>query len=198
MKSAGVAKAVASAVALAFAVTTSPFAQKPADKVREQDRVAAAKQAPRADGAGAEAPTQRFGETVAKLRQVEGNVLVSQESGLASAAESLRLDDRSRVITTANAKATVVYDDGCEITLEPNQRLEIRTDKECAERVVQANTIFKDPGGLAFAAGGTGLVGGATAAALAGVGGGAILGTAGISGLAALLISRQDTAVSPN
>lgn len=198
MKSSGVAKAAASAVALAFAVTTSPFAQKPVDKDRPQDKVAAAKQAPGANAAGAEAPTQRHGETVAKLRQVEGNVLVSQESGLASAEDSLRLEDRSRVITTANAKVIVVYDDGCEVTLEPNQRLEIRTDKECAERVVQADTLFKEPAGLAFAAGGTGLVGGATAAALAGVGGGAIVGTAGISGLAALLISRQDTAVSPS
>lgn len=173
MRSPGVVSAVASAVALACAVTTSPFAQKAGEEAR--------------------APAK----AVAHLRHVEGNVLVSQETGLASAEKGLRLEDRSRVITTANAKAIVAYDDGCEVTLEPNQRLEIRTETECAERLAQADTIFKEPAGIAFASAGTGLAGGATAAALAGVGGGA-LGTAGISGLAALLISRQDTAVSPN
>lgn len=174
MRSPRVVGAVASAVALACAVTTSPFAQQ--------------------GGENARAPAT----TVARLRQVEGNVLVSQESGLASAEEALRLDDRSRVITTANAKAIVTYDDGCEVALEPNQRLEIRTDLKCPERVAQAESIFKEPAGMALAAAGTGLAGGATAAALAGVGGAAVLGTAGVSGLAALLISRQDTAVSPN
>lgn len=172
MKSAGVVKAVVSAVALACAVTTSPFAQTA--------------------GEGARAPAR----TVARLRHVEGNVLVSKEAGLASADEALRLDDRSRVITTANAKAIVAYDDGCEVTLEPNQRLEIRTDKVCAERLAQAETIFKEPAGMALAAG-TGLAGGATAAALAGVGGAAV-GVAGLSGLAALVLARQDTAASPN
>lgn len=176
MKPAGAAKVMASAVALALAVTTSPFAQKAGDPAPDAP-------APRA--------------TVAKLRQVEGNVLVSQESGLASADESLRLDDRSRVITTANAKAIVVYDDGCEVALEPNQRLEIRTDKPCKERLAQAETIFKEPAGIAIATAGGGIVGGATAAALAGVGGG-VLGVAGVTGIAALLSSRQDTAVSPN
>ena len=173
MRSTGVVSAVASAVALACAVITSPLAQK----------------------AGEDAPVPA--RTVADLRLVEGNVLVSQETGLASAEKGLRLEDRSRVITTANAKAIVTYDDGCEVTLEPNQRLEIRDDKACAERVAQADTIFKEPAGIAFAASGTGLVGGATAAALAGVGGG-VLGTAGITGIAALMNSRQDTAVSPS
>ena len=176
IKSAGAAKAMATAAALALTVTTSPFAQKPADP-------------------GAEAPAPRA--TVARLRQVEGNVLVSQESGLASADDALRLDERSRVITTANAKAIVVYDDGCEVTLEPNQRLEIRTDKPCKERLAQAESIFKEPAGIAVATAGGGIVGGATAAALAGVGGG-VLGVAGVTGIAALLSSRQDTAVSPN
>ena len=176
MRSAGVVSAVASAVALACAVTTSPFAQKA--------------------GEGARVPEPA--KTVARLRHVEGNVLVSQETGLASAEQGLRLEDRSRVITTANAKAIVAYDDGCEVTLEPNQRLEIRTETECAERLAQADTIFKEPAGIAFAAAGTGLAGGATAAALAGAAGAGVIGTAGISGLAALLISRQNTAVSPN
>jgi hypothetical protein len=191
-------KTIASAVALVFAVTTSAFAQKPVEGVREAEKQAPVVQASRASGANTDASTQRYGNTVARLRQVEGNVLVSQESGLASAEESLRLDDRSRVITTANAKAVVIYDDGCEVALEPNQRLEIRTDKVCAERLAQAETIFKEPAGMALAAAGTGVAGGVTAAALTGVAGAGIIGTAGISGLAALIISRQDSAASPN
>jgi hypothetical protein len=199
MSCATIAKSVAAAVALALAVT-STFAQKAATKPREPAKdVAGAKDARLAKGGfNADAPAQRYGETVARLRKVEGNVLVSQESGLASAEEAQRLDERSRVITTASAKAIVTYDDGCEVELGPNQRLEIRSDQACAERVAQAETIFKEPAGMALAAAGTGVVGGATAAALAGVAGAGVLGTAGVSGLAALLISRQETAVSPN
>lgn len=198
MRSARCVKALTAGVALAFAVTTSPLAQKAGENARAPLKEGPVRQAARTNGATADAPTQRYGGTVARLRQVVGNVLVSQESGLASAEESLRLDDRSRVITTANAKAIVTYDDGCEVTLEPNQRLEIRTDKACAERIARAETIFKEPAGMALAAAGTGVVGSATAAALAGVAGTGVLGTAGIGGLAALLIARHDSAVSPN
>ena len=190
MKSAGIARATASAVTLAFAVVTTPLAQKAPATGEAVQRAARAY--------SADAAAQRQGNPVARLRQVEGNVLVSQESGLASAEEALRLDEFSRVITTANAKAVVVYDDGCEVALEPNQRLEIRTDKVCKERVAQAETIFKEPAGIAFAAAGTGVAGGVTAAALSGFAGAGVIGAAGVTGIAALVLSRQDAAVSPN
>ena len=109
MSSARIAKAVVSVGVLAFVVVTSPFAQKPGDKALEPGNGAA----------------QRNGSQVARLQQVQGNVLVSQADGLASAGDSLRLDNGSRVITTANGRAIVIYDDGCEVIVEPNQRLEI-------------------------------------------------------------------------
>ena len=167
-------------LALACAALAPSFAQKPGD------------------GNG---PVQRTpeGQPVATLKSVEGNVLVSQETGLASADAKARLGEGSRVITTANAKAVVAYDDGCEVKVDPNQRLEIDADKPCRERVVQADSILKEPAGLALM-GGTGAAGGAAAAALAGSLGGAGLaaGVAGVTGLAAIASSRDSGNTSPN
>lgn len=130
------------------------------------------------------------GKPVARLKSVDGNVLVSEEAGLASARTDARLAEGSRVITTANAEAVVVYDDGCEIRLKPNQRLEIDTSRPCKARVVQAQTILAEPGGAATLSG----------AVLAGsVGIGSIAGgLAGLAGMAALANTRQDKSVSPN
>ena len=60
---------------------------------------------------------------VATLKHVNGNVLVSGETGLASGDEATRVAKGARVITTANSEVTVVYDNGCEVKLKPNQRL---------------------------------------------------------------------------
>lgn len=139
------------------------------------------------------------GKEVALLKSVEGNVLVSQASGLSSGDEAARLPEGSRVITTANSKAVVRYDDGCEVELKPNQRLEIDIDKPCKERIVQAHSILLEPGGMALAAGSAGATGGAAAAILGGsVATSAGLGVAGLTGMAALANARQENAASPN
>ena len=137
------------------------------------------------------------GTPVATLKSVEGNVLVSGEAGLGSADSKSRLVESSRVITTANATAVVEYDDGCEVKLEPNQRLEIDSDKPCKERVVQAESILKEPAGLMLA-GGAGAAGGAAAAALTGSLGAGVVGVAGVAGVAAIGIARGDRNTSPN
>src|SRR5438105_3003971 len=64
---------------------------------------------------------------VATLKHVNGNVLVSGETGLASGDEATRVAKGARVITTANSEVTVVYDNGCEVKLKPNQRFEVET-----------------------------------------------------------------------
>ena len=71
--------------------------------------------------------------TVAKLTDLRGNVLVSRESGLASGVDTLRIVPGTRIITTANAHVVIVYDNGCRVTLEENQRFEVEDDKKpCA------------------------------------------------------------------
>ena len=60
--------------------------------------------------------------TIARLRDVNGNVLVSNDSGLATGGDALRLVPGTRVITTANSKVVIEYDDGCRVTLKENER----------------------------------------------------------------------------
>lgn len=192
-----IVKVAAQVVALALLATSSPLAQKAADAPRAaKGEPAAARIAKSARNGSADATP--IGTPVARLRGVVGNVLVSGESGLSSAEESVALLEGSRVITTAEAKAVVVYRDGCEVALEANQRLEIENDLPCSERILLAQSIFLQPGGLA--AGAAGATGGAAAAVLGGAlpAAGLAAGTAGLAGLATLAANRDDNPVSPN
>lgn len=170
-------KGVAQVAALALLAASSPLAQK-----GEPAHVAAKS-------------ATASGTPVARLRAVEGNVLVSQESGLSSAEESAVLAEGSRVITTAESTAIVVYRDGCEVKLEANQRVEIDADVPCAERVMLAHSIF-EPASAAIAAS----AGGASAAALGGSFStvGLAAGTAGLAGLASLVEQRESSPASPS
>ena len=76
---------------------------------------------------------QTSDDTVAKLAELKGNVLVSRESGLVSGADALRIVPGTRIITTANSRVVIVYDHGCRVTLEENQRYEVEDrGKPCA------------------------------------------------------------------
>ena len=132
---------------------------------------------------------QQADQTVARLKEVTGNVLVSKESGLASGDESLRLAKGTRVITTAHSEVIVAYDDGCEVKLKENQRYEVVTDKPCAALIAQAESILLEPAGAATAATAGGLA--AYAAALPALSG-------GLGGLAAIERWRSTQNVSPN
>jgi hypothetical protein len=71
--------------------------------------------------------------TVAKLTELKGNVLVSRESGLVSGNDAVRIVPGTRILTTANSRVVIVYDNGCRVTLEENQRFEVEDDKKpCA------------------------------------------------------------------
>jgi hypothetical protein len=131
---------------------------------------------------------QPANETVARLKNVDGNVLVSKESGLASGDERLRLTKGTRVITTANARVTVVYDNGCEVQLKENQRFEVVTDKPCSALVAQASTILLEPGGIATVATAGGLVINAALIPLIG----------GVAGVEAIKQLRDTRSVSPS
>jgi hypothetical protein len=134
-------------------------------------------------------PARAADPVVAHLKQVTGNVLVSQESGLAAAGEALPLSKGTRVITTANSEVIVVYDNGCEVRLKQNQRFEVVTDKPCAALMAQAESILLEPEGAALA---TTATSGAVALLLAPA------FNAGVAGVAAILLDRQGTKVSPN
>ena len=72
------------------------------------------------------------GPTVARLKSVNGNVLVSQEAGLSTGNAAQQLTNGTRIITTANSEAVVVFENGCEIRMKENERLEVESGKPCA------------------------------------------------------------------
>jgi hypothetical protein len=75
---------------------------------------------------------QQQQNSVAKLTQVNGNVLVSRQAGMTTGTESQQIVNGSRVITTANGHVVVVFDSGCRVELKENQRLDVDNDKPCA------------------------------------------------------------------
>ena len=77
-------------------------------------------------------------QQVARLKQVTGNVLVSGQSGLATGNEAQPLANGVRIITTANSRVIVVFDNGCEVRMEENQRLDVESGKPCAALLPQA------------------------------------------------------------
>jgi hypothetical protein len=99
------------------------------------------------------APAQQPREGVAQLKGVKGNVLLSRQTGLAAGAESTRIVEHTRVITTANSEVVVVYDNGCEVRQQENQRFEVETDKPCAALVAQTQSILVEPAGTALSGG---------------------------------------------
>ena len=118
--------------------------------------------------------------TIARLRDLHGNVLVSNQSGLASGDEALRLMPGTRIITTANADVIVEYDNGCRVTLKENQRFEVEEGKPCAILAAQ-------PYGIIVAA--------AAAPLLVP---GLIVGAFGAAALGVLIDSRARTTASPS
>src|SRR5688572_7939862 len=64
-------------------------------------------------------------QDVARLKQVNGNVLVSGQTGLATGIEAQSLANGVRIITTANSRVIVVFANGCEVRLEENQRFDV-------------------------------------------------------------------------
>ena len=138
-------------------------------------------------------PPQLFAQEprsgVAQLKDMQGNVLVSRESGLGAGRESLRLSEGMRVITTNKSGVTVVYDDGCEVKLKANERFEIQTGKACAALAALPESILATPAGATLAASaGSAAVFAATLPVLGGA----------AAGLAALRSLRESNPVSPS
>jgi hypothetical protein len=111
-------------------------------------------------------------KAVAQLRQLSGNVLVSHAAGMTTGAELLRVADGTRIITTANSEVVVVFDKGCGVRMQENQRLDVDTGKPCAALVPANLAVAVPAAGHGFAGL---LIPGllAAGAAAAGLGGGA-------------------------
>lgn len=78
-------------------------------------------------------------QTVARLVEMSGSVLVSHSFNMASASEGLRLMPGTSVLTTANSAVVVEYDNGCRVKLERNQRFVLES-KPCLTLVHSTGT----------------------------------------------------------
>jgi len=136
---------------------------------------------------------QQQNPTVAKLKDAEGNVLVSRGDALVTASNEQRLAIGTRVVTTAGAKVTVSYDDGCDVRLKENERFTV-TMGTCAALLASVESLGPAAGAIG------GGVAGATATATAtGIGGTVTaLGiVGGIIGIGIYEETRKNN-VSPN
>jgi hypothetical protein len=149
-----------------------------ASRIKGLNGVAAAFALALAGHAFAQAPAAARDGSIARLVDLNGNVLVSREAGLASGSESLRLMPGTRVLTTANSGVVVEYDNGCRVTLKENQRFEVEKDKPCA--LLMAQNILAAPAAVGLLAP---LV---------------IPGVLGSAAVGSLVDSRGGQAVSPN
>lgn len=86
-------------------------------------------------GAYAQAPQS---QAVARLKQVTGSVLVSREAGMSAGNQDQRLMNGTRIITTANSEAIVLFDNGCEVRVPENHRFDVDSDKPCALLLAEA------------------------------------------------------------
>ena len=125
--------------------------------------------------------------TIARLKDLHGNVLVSKVSGLAAGHDGTRLAEGVRVITANSSEVVVQYDDGCEVRLKPNQRFQVDRGKACALLVAQPESILATPEGAAVT----------TVAGTAGVTA-ILLPSLGAVGIAEIFKGRDDRKVSPS
>lgn len=139
-----------------------------------------------------------LGRIVAQLAKVDGNVLVSTQSGLVAGVPGMPLRQGMRVMTTTNSTGVIAFADGCEVTLAPVQRTGINSELTCAERMAAAQGLVLDQAALLAALGGsTESIALAAAGGLGGAGGTAAA-VGGLSGVTAIVAAQGDGTVSPN
>jgi len=136
-------------------------------------------------GASCDSPASAKGDTVAELRDVQGNVLVSDAAGMTSGVDKQRLKNAVRVTTTARAGTLVAFDCGCEVRLKENERLDVELPKACPALVAAVQAV---PVGVALGA--VPAVGGISTTT------GALIATT--VGVGAYLLYRNNRNVSPN
>lgn len=120
-------------------------------------------------------------EPLARLSQVEGQVLINQGKQYVSAQRGVALQRGDRILVLANSSALLTYTGECTLRLGPNQLLTVDSLEQCRQAAVSGNT----PGLVAaaavnakmagFAAGaGDPVIGGLTTEALAVIVGGTV------------------------
>jgi hypothetical protein len=84
--------------------------------------------------------------SVARVVNIEGNVLVSQNDAMVAASNDQPLPAGARVVTMAESKAVIRYDSGCEVVLKGNQRFTVRVG-ECPALLAEVVSVGPAPTG---------------------------------------------------
>jgi hypothetical protein len=161
-----------SVLLLAAVMSSVTFAQAPAARSDKRD--------------ACEDESYKKKETIAELRDLKGNVLVSDPKGIAAGADRQRLANKVRVSTTARSGVLIRFDCGCDIELKENERLDVEGGDPCAALLAAIKPV---PVGVAVGAATVGTT------ATAGVAVGAIAVSAGVG---TVLYRRNRGNVSPN
>jgi hypothetical protein len=130
---------------------------------------------------------------VAELKNVKGNVLVSNPSGMAAANDGQRVPNKVRVTTTSKAEVLIRFDQGCDVALKENQRVDIDECRPCSAILASVQPVPLDVALGAVAPGAAPAVGGT----IAGVSTGATAIAVG-AGVGIYLYNRDRRNVSPN
>jgi len=85
--------------------------------------------------------------TVARLVNLEGNVLVSQDDAMVAATNDERVAVGTRVLTTKGASVVVHYDVGCDVRLKENQRFTVSLG-ECGVLAGEVVSLGPAPGAI--------------------------------------------------
>jgi len=103
---------------------------------------------------------------VAVVESVEGLATVSQGNTLGNLVKDQKIVNGARVVTTSTGSAVLKFNNGCVISLTPNQAVTIDSERECKALVAG----IQSTGALAFAAGAGAGGSGVAAAFLGGTG----------------------------
>jgi len=85
--------------------------------------------------------------TVARLVNLEGNVLVSQDDAMVAATNNERVAVGTRVLTMKGASVVVSYDVGCDVRLKENERFTVRLG-ECGVLAGEVVSLGPAPGAI--------------------------------------------------
>jgi len=102
---------------------------------------------------------------VARLTNLQGNVLVSKDDAMVAATNNEPLAVGTRVLTTKDASAVVVYADGCNIALKENERFTVAIGT-CDALAGSVVALGPAPGAIGGGAAAGAIGGGVDAAAI--------------------------------
>lgn len=86
-------------------------------------------------GVAGVASAQDGAGTVATVQDVSGAVTITAGDTVKPAVEGSRVTDGAVVITAGDGSSVVVFDNGCNVRIEPNESLTVDTSLSCAALV---------------------------------------------------------------